>query len=129
MTTKSKPSEEAPVIQKHRRRKRDVLAAVFVWISILCWVCFVAAIVFIDQASPEMQNVFSRFLELELRQEWDKEAVSKALNMMYGVAGLSVLGLILKAMRHRRRADRYPISLIILLLFSILGAVMLQQKL
>ena len=122
MQPENQQSEKSP----RRRRKRDVVAKIIVWSSILCWVLFVAAIVLIDQGSPEMQNVFSRFLELELREDWDKDAVAKALNLMYGVAGFSLLALGLKFIRHRRRSDRYPITLIILLICSILGVILLQ---
>jgi hypothetical protein len=113
--------ELAPKRRPNRRRKRDILLSFFMWISIICWGFFVAAIIFIQQATPEIQNVFSRHLELELREEWDMEAMANALDLMHYVAGFSLLALLLKAMRHRRRADRYPITFVILFICSVLG--------
>ncbi|MBF0448938.1 MAG: hypothetical protein HQL67_12115 [Magnetococcales bacterium] len=129
MTTKIEQTPpELPEKKHRRRRKLDVLSTFFVWISVICWALFIFAMLLIDQASPEMQNIFSNYLELELRQTWDRERVGKALNLMYAVAGFSFFALILKSMRHRRRADRYPLTLIILFVCSMLGAFLLQAK-
>jgi hypothetical protein len=112
-----------------RRRKRDILRIFIGWVSIFCWGFFVAAMVFVDQATPEMQNMFSRHLELELREEWNIEAVANALQLMYYVAGLSFTVLVLKFIRSRRRkGDLVPYIFIILFLFSLLGIFMLQGK-
>jgi hypothetical protein len=118
---------EHPQRKKRRCRKRDILMAVLLWVSIFCWGFFVAAIVFIQQASPEVQNVFSRHLELELREEWDLAAVSSALDLMYVVAGLSLVALLLKAVRHRRKRDRFPLSFTLLFLSSVIGIFYLQN--
>jgi hypothetical protein len=124
--TDNQDSESPTKVRRQRRRKGDLLISFFMWVSMLCWGFFVATIVFIEQASPELQNVFSRHLELEMREEWDLDALANAVDLMYIVGGLALLALTLKALRHRRRADRFPITFILLLLFSILGIYLLE---
>ncbi len=120
---------EYTVRKPRRRRKRDIVKTIAGWISIFCWGTFVAAMVFIDQATPEMQNVFSRHLELELREEWDLDAVANALNLMYWVAGFSFIVTALKLFRRRRKDDMIPYIFIILFVVSVIGIFMLQGKL
>ncbi|MBF0195389.1 MAG: hypothetical protein HQL71_12580 [Magnetococcales bacterium] len=120
---------ELAIIKPHRRRKMDKLRKLFMWVSFICWGLFVVAMIFVSQATPETHTVFSRHLELEINEKWDEDAVLKAINIMYYIAGFSFVALVLKALRHRRKADRYPISIVMLLLVSLLGAYLLTGKL
>jgi hypothetical protein len=120
--------KDLAIIKPHRRRKMDALRKIFMWVSFICWGLFVVAMIFVSQATPETHTVFSRHLELEINPKWDEDAILNAINIMYYVAGFSFVAVVLKAMRHRRKSDRYPISLIMLLIVSLLGAYLLKGK-
>ena len=96
-----------------RHRKYDIVLSIFMLASIVCWVFFVLAMIDFSQAIPETQNVFSRHLDISVRDYWNVSAVRNVMNMLYYVAGFSLGAVVLKVFRHRRKTDSYPISLII----------------
>ncbi|MBF0358833.1 MAG: hypothetical protein HQL70_09515 [Magnetococcales bacterium] len=112
-----------------RHRKRDIVLLIFMLLSIVCWVFFVLALIDFAQAIPETQNVFSRHLDIKIRDYWNISAVRSVINMLYYVAGFSFLAVVLKAFRNRRRTDSYPLSLIIVFVFSIGAIIILNVKL
>ncbi len=112
-----------------RHKKRDIVLLIYMLVSIICWVFFVLAMIDFAQAIPETKNVFSRHLDIAIRDYWNVAALRNVINMMYYVAGFSFVAVVLKAFRHRRKSDSYPISLIIVFLVSIVAIFMLNEKL
>lgn len=102
-----------------RRQGPDLVRRLFGGLAILAWLVFIAAIVVVHYARPELDTGLIRYWELDIRQEWHPKLTAWLHYLLWGTALLSAISLVLNRLRARRKEDRLQFNLVLLLLTSI----------
>jgi len=111
-----------------QRKQHNVLMRILMWLSAFGWAMLVAAVILIDKARPDdaRLSIDKRLyeqtgIEYNLRTTWDTSLTDYILYFMIGSFTLSIIGLILNALRHKRKDDRYHFHLILLFIAALTG--------
>lgn len=111
-----------------KRKRRDGLVGMLVWLGVLGWLMLFAAAILIDRARPDDtrfaidRKIYEQSgVEYNLRTSWDAGLTDYILYLLIGALALSVIGFILNTMRHRRKDDRYHMNVILLFLAALAG--------
>ncbi len=105
-----------------RRSGPDVWFKMISWLSVIGWVLMLISLVLFDLAKPHMITFFDRFFHVSGVSIWDYQMTLYIFYIMIFGVILSVIGLLINAKRHRRKRDRYSLSLVLLGVVSLLGA-------
>lgn len=107
-----------------RRRGPDLWVKLVNWLGILAWAIMFFIIAITDRAKPPMETFFDRFFKVQVRQTWDFGLLRYALYLMITLCVLCVFGLVVNSRRHRRKNDRYSISLFLMMGLGIFSIIM-----
>ncbi|HBE78238.1 MAG TPA: hypothetical protein DDW65_10730 [Firmicutes bacterium] len=88
--------------------------------STICWCLLLGAIVITALAIPVVRNFLSSTFGLKLTKSWSKLLFQIDFLFLAAILIVSGIGLFINSFRHRRRTDRYNISLIYFLVLSAL---------
>jgi uncharacterized BrkB/YihY/UPF0761 family membrane protein len=106
-----------------RRRGPDFVVRVAQFIVWFVWAIMFGAFVVIGYAKPPMQTYFEERLKVHLRTWWDQTLLGWFLWLMIVGLAIALLGSFMALTRNRRRSDRFPVSLAIMLVASIAGMI------
>lgn len=106
-----------------RRKGPDILVKLITWISLINWLIVTAIIAIIAMASPKTETFFDRLMEVRVNKSLNEELAQYAFYLMVVLLLLSIVGLIINSRRHRRKTDRYRVSLVLTGIFSVLGII------
>ncbi len=106
-----------------RRRGPDVWRKMISWLSVIGWILMLVALVLFDLAKPHMMTFFDRFFHVSGATVWNYQLTLYIFFVMVAGFVISVSGLLINARRHRRKKDHYSLSLMLLGIVSLLGAV------
>jgi hypothetical protein len=107
-----------------RRKGPDLWVKLVNWLGILAWGIMFFIIAITDRAKPPMETFFDRFFKVQVRQTWDFGLLQYALYLMITLCVLCVIGLVINSRRHRRKNDRYSISLFLMMGLGIFSIIM-----
>jgi len=111
---RSADSPGQPGKHNERRKKQDWIVRSVTLITILGWICALVALLLIDRASPSHENLFTRFLNVNVASYWNSTLLRGAFIAILASFLVSVIGFIFNASRQRRKTDRYNKLLIII---------------
>jgi hypothetical protein len=103
--------------------KKEALFRVIVILNITAWVSLLVALVLFHYARPEFISGVQKFWGVEGRIEWSKEHVNGLLATLQVCLGLSLVSMILRLRRNRRKTDSFGINLFILATITIISLV------
>ena len=86
----------------------------------LCWILTFLAIILTALALPVIRNVISTTLNLDLKPTWSKSLYHIDFYILAAIFVVSGVGLYFNSIRHRRRTDKYDVSLLYFLVLSAL---------
>jgi hypothetical protein len=104
-----------------RRKGPDMLTRSLRYLALIGWGAMIAALFVLDKAKPQMETFFERSYGIHLRSHWNLELARHLCLLLWVGLGISLLGLIFNALRHRRRDDEWRISLLLVALGSLAG--------
>lgn len=110
---------EHGAFKNDRRRGPDLVRRLFGWLAVLAWLVFIAAIIVVHYARPELETGLIRYWELDIRQDWHPTLTAWLHYLLWGTAFLSGISLLLNRLRARRKEDRLHFNLVLLLLTSV----------
>lgn len=105
-------SGDAPKVIKERR-KRNVVQTIVSAISGVGWTLTIAAILFMEIASPNGEDMFTRLTRTEVSPSYNRGVLQAALFMLILVFVSCVIGFTYSVFRMRRKTDKYNKSIII----------------
>ena len=108
-------------LPKNKRKGPDLLISLINWISVAGWILIIAVLVIIGKAQPAMVTFWDRLLQTGVDSSWDIELAQYAFYLMVVLLFLGLAGLFMNSKRHKRKTDRYRVSLIVMTLFSVAG--------
>ena len=106
-----------------RRQGPDIWARIISWIGFSSWFILFTILYIMTKAGPEVEGFFDRLLNVHLRKTWDLELASYAFYLMIFLFVFSVFGFFANIKRHRRKEDKFSISILIMIILSILGII------
>ena len=106
-------------MKERRKIKLDPLKLTIRWLTLLCWLVFLAALVAFHYARPEIEYGIIRYFDLNVRSTWLATPKDVLILLLYVCSGLSIFIIFLNRFRARRQSDNLLINLISLLIISI----------
>ena len=106
-------------MQERRKIKLDPLKITIRWLTLLCWLVFLAALVAFHYARPEIEYGLIRYFDLSVRSTWLGTPRDVLILLLYVCSGLSLVTIFLNRFRARRQSDNLRINLISLLIISL----------
>jgi hypothetical protein len=96
-----------------RRQGPDFWRLAIRWLAVTVWGLMLTALLLVGWAKPKVETFFDRYYQLTLRSTWDMDLARYIFFCMTAGFLLSLLGLAINRLRHRRRDDEYLVSLIL----------------
>lgn len=107
--------------KENRRKSPDIIIKALSWLAAVGWICLFIALLIIDKAKPDSITYFNRYYKIQPKLYWNPELTRYIFFLMLTGTVISITGLVLNKLRHRRKNDSYSASLIIISLISISG--------
>ena len=115
--------KEKPKFQE-RRKKRDWVTSSSTILSLLSWVLALVVWVVLDQASPEKENMFTRFFSVSVRGYWNQELLPLAFRLLAASLCICIIAFIFNMKRKRRKTDKYNKSIIVISIITVISLVL-----
>jgi hypothetical protein len=64
-------------------------------------------------AQPEKEHMFTRMFGIQVRDYWDESLLPIAFILLVAALALCIAAFIFNMLRHRRKTDKYKLSIII----------------
>ena len=94
---------------------KEPLFRVMVILNVCAWISLLVALVLFHYARPEFISGVQKFWGVEGRIYWSEAHVSGLLTTLQVCLGLSLLSMVMRLRRNRRKTDSFGINLFILL--------------
>lgn len=110
-----------------RRYKSDRLLKSLFWIGLLGWLLLILGVVFLDQAQPDTPSFIDPAIydklnfPVNLRRLWNQELLGYFFYLMIAGLLISVAGLLVNYLRHRREDDKFRLHLMLMGSMSLAG--------
>lgn len=99
--------------------EQDWLFRILVAGSVLGWILFVAAMLLFHYARPELQTGFMQALGFSTEQDWHHSLTAWLVVTLFLTVLLSLIALVIRRRRTRRRSDGLWLNLVILTILSL----------
>ena len=104
-----------------RRKGPDAVVRAVWWTAGISWLLFIAALIFVETARPEIETFFDRQFDISIRDYWNENALLYIFIILVLNFAVCVIGFIFNMARHRRKTDRFNKSILILGTLSLAG--------
>jgi hypothetical protein len=108
---------------------KEFLFRLMVILNISAWISLVVALVLFHYARPEFISGVQKFWGIEGRVYWSKEHVSGLLTTLQVCLGLSLVSMVLRFRRNKRKADNFGVNLFILVTLAAISLVTIYTSL
>jgi L-asparagine transporter-like permease len=108
-----------------RRRKPDGIIKLVTLTSTIGWIMIILCSMLIIYAKPEQTNMFFKMFNIHTRDYWNYSLLNIVLMLLTFLLILSLIGILMNALRHRRKTDRINKSLIFQAFMSVFGIIIL----
>ncbi|MDT0594647.1 hypothetical protein [Glaciecola petra] len=133
MTNKKLPSSKVDDIEftlpknvvdrRKKSRSHDKLYQIMAGINVLAWIVLMLALIVFHYARPEFITGVQNFWGIEGRDFWAEEHLGDLLTLLQICLFLTIVTIVLRAKRNRRKMDRFGVNILILLIISITSLV------
>lgn len=107
--------------RRRKPRTEDSFYQLVVTINFIAWLLLIGALVVFHFARPDFITGVQNYWGIEGREEWSQYYVAALMNMLKICLGTSLLTMVLRARRNRRRGDNFGVNLFILTGISLLS--------
>lgn len=104
-----------------RRKGPDAVVKAVWWTAGISWLLFVAALIFVETARPEIATFFDRQFNISIRDYWDENVLLYVFIIHVLNYAVCVIGFIFNMARHKRKTDRFNRSILVLGALSLAG--------
>ena len=107
-----------------RRKKADWVVKLATILSLVSWVVAFLVWVVLDRASPEKEQLFSRYFDIAVRDYWNTSLLPVAFALLVTSLCICIFAFFLNMLRMKRKTDKYKKSIIIIGVITIVGIVL-----
>jgi len=112
------------LINRNIRRGGDSLIKSKKMLIAFSWAIAFIAFIMLSLAKPRLGTMFDRFYNtMNFTSGWDKEFLNYLFYALIPLSIISIIGLIINSLRHKRKYDTYSKSFIIFGIVSIIGII------
>ena len=107
-----------------RRKGPDLLQRSFLWLVLICWGLFLAALLAFHFARPELEYGLLRFSHANIRGDWDPKTSPIFLYSLWSCCGVTLISSLINFKRNRRAGDYqffYFVFLLVIVLVSLVA--------
>ncbi|MCP3923960.1 MAG: hypothetical protein GY714_15385 [Desulfobacterales bacterium] len=108
----------------NKRKGPDIWIKIRRISGVVVWFVMLVALYLLDSAKPENVTFFDRLNNIKRRTTWNTDYNQMIFYVMILGLIISVSGLYINSKRNRRKSDKYPLSLLIMMTISIIGILM-----
>lgn len=108
-----------------RRHKPDRIIKFVTLTSAIGWIMIIICSMLIAYAKPEQTNMFYEMFNISIRDYWNYSLLYVVFILLVFLFLLSIIGILMNAMRQRRKTDKMNKSLIFQAVMSIFGMIIL----
>ena len=108
-----------------RRQKSDGIIRLVTFVSTLGWLLVILCSGLTIYAKPEQTNLFYEMFNVPVRNYWNYSLLNIVFNLLIILLILSLFGILINALRHRRKTDKIRKSLIFQAMMSVVGIILL----
>lgn len=116
----------------HERRKlsrhKDKLYQVMVGLNIIAWIFLVAAIFLLHYARPDFITGVQNYWGIEGREIWSEDHLGGLLALLQICLVITIVTIVLRSKRNRRKTDRFGVNILILLIISVTSLVTIYMS-
>ncbi len=106
-------------------RQSDLLYQIMLGLNLVCWVSLLGALILFHYARPELVTGLQDYWGLERRDFWSPSHLEDLVTLLQVSLSLSIVTIVLRSRRNRRKEDRFGVNIIILLVISVTSLVTL----
>lgn len=111
--------------RRKKPRSQDTLFRLVVGLNILSWAVLVASLIVFHFARPDFISGVQAYWGVEGRSHWSQQHVDSLITLLQVCLVSTLVSLILRSKRNRRKNDAYGINLFILAGISLVSLVTL----
>lgn len=112
--------------RRHIPKREDSVYQGILILNAIAWFTLVVALILFHYARPDMVYGFQQYWGIETDTSWS-EGYLRALRITLQVClGLSVVSIVLRSRRTRRRYDRFGVNLFILSVLAVISLITLN---
>lgn len=111
------------VDRRKKSRSHDKLYQIMAGLNMLAWIMLISALILFHYARPEFITGVQNFWGIDGRDFWSEEHLGDLLTLLQICLFLTILTIVLRARRNRRKTDRFGVNILILLIISITSLV------
>jgi hypothetical protein len=111
-----------------RRKGPDLLIKWVKWTAVIGWLFIIMIVFVVVEAKPPFETLFDRKLKIKLRDTWDMDLLRYSLYMMILLLVLCIIAFVNNLLRHKRKTDRFSVSVFLLGIASIVGIIIYLVK-
>ncbi|MCG6552603.1 MAG: hypothetical protein L7F77_09770 [Candidatus Magnetominusculus sp. LBB02] len=121
--------EERQPIKIDRRRGPDLVMKSIRWAIFACWLMIFVVWAYVYYAMPEQLTIFDPHgLYKQPRTYWDMTMLKYAFIAINIMLLISLGGLTISSMRQKRKSDKSPKTLILMIVMSLIGMLIIYFK-
>lgn len=110
-----------------KNRKNDFLYQIVMGLNIVAWLLLIAALILLHYARPEFITGLQNYWGIEGREVWSEDHLDDLLTLLQICLFTTIVTIILRSKRNRRKTDRFGVNVMILLVISIASLVTLYM--
>ncbi|WP_371193891.1 hypothetical protein [Glaciecola sp. SC05] len=121
------PSHRTKVLveRRHTSRSQDLFYRLVVGLNVIAWILLVISLVVFHYARPEFIAGVQVFWGIDGREFWSQPHLQQLLLLLQGCLVLSLVSIIMRTRRNRRKTDFFGVNLLILFGISVLSLLVL----
>ncbi|OGO77477.1 MAG: hypothetical protein A2Y23_00590 [Clostridiales bacterium GWB2_37_7] len=108
-----------------RRQKSDGIIKLVTFISTIGWILIIICAILVIYARPDQPNMFYKMFNVSTRDYWNYSLLNIMFILLIFLFVLSLIGIMMNAMRQRRKTDKINKSLIFQAIMSLVGMILL----
>lgn len=108
-------------------RKQDTFYQVVMVLNLLAWALLAGSLVLFHYARPDFITGLQNYWGIEGRTTWSPAYVGNLLTLLQICLFTTIITVILRSRRNRRKSDRFGVNVMILLVISVVSLVTLYM--
>jgi len=113
------------VDRRQTAANKEPLFRVMVILNVSAWISLLVALVLFHYARPEFISGVQKFWGVKGRIDWSQEHIDGLLATLQVCLGLSLVSMILRVRRNRRKTDNFGVNLFILVAIAVISLITL----
>jgi len=113
--------------RRKTNRKNNRLYQIVVGLNVVAWCLLVGALILLHYARPEFITGVQNYWGIEGRDVWSQDHLGGLLTLLQVCLFTTIVTIVLRSRRNRRKSDRFGVNVLILLVISVTSLVTLYM--